>query len=812
MIKKILALLSISAAICTNAVAANDKDQKKEVLQELGVYSERIGTNGGFIEALSGFLYENPDALGSVEAIARSTGMIESDEEYNSSTPITVQQAYKYAVIALGYKVPAESSGYTEMAARLGLTDGVNSNGMLREDTAVAILYNMIDAEPMLRYYNNEFDKGYVVEEGETLLSVNRDIYKVKGVMTSTEITSIYGEEYVAGIDCIMIDESEYISETNEFDNLLGKNIIAYVKENATGDLELVYAYEDLKNNKSLNIDCKEITEIGDSISSIEYFEESGKGKIAKITNSPRVIYNGKFIEEYDENDFLSGNLELTDNDGDGKYDVIKVTAYQTVIVESVDKNDMTIRNRYKFADCLAELNLSDFIGNMRYKFYNASKEEISFNEVKVGDVLSVAASKDGTLVNVYVSDEEPITGVVEKIDEDDECLTIFGAEYEMSADFEKYIANSGKSIKPGKSYTFYINYFGEISYMKDIIKNNYNMLLKVYVDDSTDICYGVFMDMNGDWYTYPIKDKVKIDGVSYKSAHIAVNEIKDDDPQIVILKCNANNEISEIDRAASYKGVYTNEFCKKSDMKYQYRQGDKFFQMGTDVIYLEDDAKVVIFPTEDIYNKENWQVANGIGFFEGDKEYTISCYNPDKFRFTDLVAVSHSSQLTKARASKALYIITGFEERLVDGDALPVIKGNVGQFRDLSFIGKEKGMFDSLEIGDVVNLALDSKGKVEYVTKVCSLLDFTPFAGEIYVSSSRHQGEIEEIDIEKGRMIVNCGTSIPFKVSANRTITIFDTSKKTCESRTAEALKAGDKVVLRMTWGKIEEIICIRK
>jgi len=812
MFKKIFALLSLSAVMCTTAFAANDTTQKKEVLQELGVYSERPGTCGGFIEALSGFLFENPDAVGSVEDIARSTGMIESDEEYNSNTPITVEQAYKYAVVTLGYKVTAENSGYTQVAAQLGLTDGVSAEGLLRDDTAVAILYNMLDAEPMLRFYNGEFDNGYVIEAGETLLSVNRDIYRVKGLMTSTEITSIYGDEYKAGMDCIMIEENEYITETNEFDNLLGENVIAYVQENEVGEFEIVYMYEDSKNNKALNVDCKEITEIGDSISSFTYYEENGRQKTVKVASSPRVIYNGKFIEEYDENDFLNGNLELIDNDNDGKYDIIKVTAYQTVIVESVDKRDMIIKNRYKFADCLSELNLYDSVGDKKYKFFNASGDEILYSEVKIDDVLSVAASKDGMLINVYVSDSAPVTGTVERIDDYDECLTIAGIEYEMSPDFIKYISETGKVVKLGKSYTFLVNYFGEISYMKELTKNNYSMLLKVYVDEDTEISYGVFMDMNGDWYTYPVSDKVKIDGESYKSASAAVSKIKNDGPQIVILKFNSKNEIIEVDRAANYTGTYTDEFCKKTDMKYTYRYTDKFFQMGTDIIYLEDNAKVVIFPTEDIYDKSNWQIASAVGFFDGDVEYTISCYNPDKFKFTDLITISHSSQLTQTRSSKSLYIITDFEERFIDGDALPVIKGNVGQFRNLSFIGKEKGMFDNYEIGDVVNLALDSKGKVEYVTKVFSLMNFAPTTGGIYTTSSYHAGVIEEIDIEKGRMIVNCGTSIPFKLTANKTITVFDLSEKMCESKTAEALNAGDKVVLRMSWGKIEEIVCIRE
>ena len=35
---------------------------------------------------------------------------------------------------------------------------------------------------------------------------------------------------------------------------------------------------------------------------------------------------------------------------------------------------------------------------------------------------------------------------------------------------------------------------------------------------------------------------------------------------------------------------------------------------------------------------------------------------------------------------------------------------------------------------------------------------------------------------------------------------------EKQCESKKAESLNIGDKVVLRMSWGKIDEIVCIRE
>jgi len=805
MLKKIFVLLAMTAVIGITPVSAENNNA--ELLSRLGVYNGDATTYDTFINSVAGYLFENPESMGNAENIAKSAGMIDYESRYSGEEKLTVNEALKFAVVALGYKTTAESlGGYTQTAAQLGLTDGVAGNGseLLTEESAIAILYNMLDVEPMGRYYNGEYDQGYVIQKDETLLSANRNIYEVKGIMTANKITSIYGESFVAGEDCITIDEETYYCNSNAYDSLIGKNIIAYVKE-ISGEYEVLYVYEDTKKNDVVVVNRRDIEKIGSHFSEITYYENAVKEKTVKLSASPRVIYNGVLTVDYSEFDFIAdnGTAEFIDTDRDGRYDVINITAYVTVVVESVDSTNLKIRNRYRFTDCLSEIDLYDSIGDKIYKIFDSKGNETDISTVRTDHVLSVAASKDWKVINVYISGNTPVQGSVERIDDYDDVLTVIGTKYKMSQDFKSFIADTSKVVKLGETYIFLIDYFGNIAYMKEEALNDYKLLLKVYMDRDSEEYYAVYMDMNGDWYTEKISDKVKIDEISYTSAQSAAKEIIDDEPQIVLLKKNSKKEINLIDRAIETADGTENEFCRRVEDKYTYRIEPKFFQMSTGgIVELENSAKVVVFPIQDIMNKENWSVHSATAFFTGNKQYNLTVYDIDEYRYTNLITIYETSELTSARVNNGLFIITGIEEKLIDGEVLPVIKGNIDSFIELDFTGKDSTVFEGCEIGDVVNLGFDSKGRVQTVVEVASLLNFAPKLGGWYSSNAFHMGTVTDIDLEKGRMLIDCGASLPVEITSAQMMTIFRADDKKCETGTAAELCRGDKVLLKMVYG----------
>ena len=109
-----------------------------------------------------------------------------------------------------------------------------------------------------------------------------------------------------------------------------------------------MYLGERAGKNREIEINANDIEGISADYLNLEYFAESGFKK-AKIAEIPRVIYNGVFYGNYTVSDFKpeSGKLRLVDNDCDGKYDVIFISSYETVIVNAVDAYDKTIYNRF---------------------------------------------------------------------------------------------------------------------------------------------------------------------------------------------------------------------------------------------------------------------------------------------------------------------------------------------------------------------------------------------------------------------------------------------------------------------------------
>lgn len=749
MFKKILSLTICVATIASSIVtvhAAKDNSWKADVLRGLGVYQENPVTYDNFINSLAGFLYENPSEVGNAESIARSIGMIEADEVYFGTSVLTVEEACRLAVIALGYKPALGTNGnYVQKASELGIADGIVANGedRLKQSVAVNILYDMIEAAPLVRSFGGKNGTQYEVAYDENLLSINRDVYEVKGIVTGTEITSIYGEEYVAKNDCIAINDVSYFAGTNRFDNLLGKNVLAYVQKSDTGYDEVLYVGEVQNKNKTVVIDCDDITDIGDSISYIEYYDNLENIEDVKIIASPRVIYNGIFLEDYVEEDFRHGVLELIDNDGDKKYDVIKISAYQTMVVEAIDDREMIIKNRYRFTDCIKEINLNILKGDdITWRIFDSTGEEVEFSQIKVDDVLNIAKSRDGRLIDIYISGNGDMSGRVSNIKRSENEITIDGEVYKMSDDYIKFIESAGKNIQLGETYIFSVDYFGKIAYVKETVENDYMILLKTYLDDKTgDYCI-VYMDMNGDWYTAFVAEKVKIDGVRPDDLTDAMEALREEDPQVVLLKFNSDKKIMSIDKAGTYGATNDSTFTKRTLTNYTYRENDRYFQSGSDIVYLEDGANVIVIPSDGSKSKINWNIYSAGSFFRGDSnQYSIVCYNLDEFNFTDLVTIVQSPDITRTKASRALYVITDKEDILVDGEPHPVIKGSVDGFINLSFIGKEEGMFDGLEEGDVVNFALDQNGMIDYIAKKFSLSDFSSTLGSIYSDTSLHAG-----------------------------------------------------------------------
>ena len=494
--------------------------------------------------------------------------------------------------------------------------------------------------------------------------------------------------------------------------------------------------------------------------------------------------------------------MKLVDNDSDGSYDVVFVTSYETIIVDAIDADDGIIGNKYSFDDCVKVLTMDIYSDNV--SVYDGNGNETTLSKIKSGDVISVAKSKGNTdrLINIYISGNDWIQSNVQSIDNDENILKIDSIEYEQSEDFIKFLADEGKSINLEKEYIFYFDCFGYIAYMKQAASSDYKLVRRLYKDDLEENVYIVFMDMAGEWYTLPFAEKVSLDGASRTSAISVYNQISLAEPEIMKIRTNSKEEVISIDTPET--GVIDEErFTKVAAADYTYRSDTQSLSVS---VFLGEGAKVISIP-QDKSNKDGYTIRDATGYFTGDKPYTVAVYDLTEYNVSKLFVINETQTSIENLMSKTMMLVTGKGEKYVDGEVLPYIEGNRGVFEEINFLGSESGILDGVNVGDVINFNLNSKGRINYATKITITNSITDYHNNV---NKFFRGEVVGIDAEQKMFKMTHGDNIgTFRLAPTKTVMFYDSQSNICETKTAASLTAGDEVLIRISRGVVQEVIC---
>lgn len=790
-----------------------DTAAKIKTLQGLNLLGiSKKMTYENYVTALAGFLSEDPSSMGTAEQIARQTGMIEDEDSFKADAVVTTHDAIKFAVVTLGYKTSAEAnggfpSGYFSVASNLGLTKGISlsENGTLTQEIAANILYEMIDTVPMVSFYSGEDNKGYAVDSDTTLLSLNRKIYKIEGVMTANKYTSIYRAVGTGSDTAITIDEETFETKQGCNTDFLGKNVTAYVYDNK-GDKTVVY----LEGGKNTEIiipsDC--IDNIESDFSEIEYEVSEDKYREAKTAAVPRVVYNGVFYDEYTVSDLMPsiGEIALVDNNRDGKYEIIFVTSYQTMVVQSVDTSNEKIWNKYEFDGALDSVSLSGD-DNVEAIITTVDGRGATLSEIKPDSVLSIAASKSGDIlpVTVVISERAKLSGSVSAVNIDKQTISVDGNVYDYTDEFELYLENRGISINAGDGYVFWLDAFGNIVYAESDENVEYKLFYKAYEED--EYYHVIYMDTANEWHDTKLAKKVKYNGESTDAAAV-FETLEQLDAQVMKIKVNSKDEIKTLEVAELTESYKKNTFTRTSEGSYTYRYNPNSLGME---IYIDDGAKLFVFPEGDKPSKSDYYVRGASGYFSSDKSYSgITVYDKDEYGFSSIFSIKETASMLTDNINKSLFIVTSVYKKVLDDEVLPVIKGNFGSYSNITLVGSKESSYDDISVGDVVNIGTDRQGRANVVKKVSSLNDFNSITPDnLYVTSTTVAGTVTDLDVANGRMKLDSGKS--FRVSSTTNVQYYTTSRNKCEAGFASDLREGDKVLFRLAWGNVSDMVCVR-
>ena len=636
---------------------------------------------------------------------------------------ITNEQLVKIIVSLLGGDGPASAiggypSGYMAVGKKLGILGGIRG-GMTDSATRSAVaetIYKALHTDMIYVESMSASGAEYSTIEGETLLTECLDTYRYEGIVEKTDGSALGGET-AAQEGCVQVDGKVYKDELDLLDNMLGSSVVIYVKQ--SDELTpgtVIYVTED-SNNTRLKINSTELLPNGTSNYEVRYYS-GDKAKKLTVSPSADVIYNGDEKEwnpELINGSFAeSGYIEFTDNNGDGKYDVVYIVDYTIGVVRTVS----SVYEKIVFDFNGGEINLKD-----RSYIIERNGERASISDVKEGDVALVAKPLDTSEEPFYriIVSSDAVTGAVSVLGtrNDTTYVTIGGLEYRVTAYCERLVKNGAiSSFSAGDSGTFYLTGEGDIAWLE--IKSStggVGYLIAAALDDNPftpNVKVKMFTE-NGNIEVMETGDKVKVDGMNMKASELTGNNTLMDKfmtPQLVKY-ASADNVLKEIEFAVSgYDEEYFSLDVDASttatkipltstgvlDNKYYVTAGTKVFAVsGT--------------PGDD--DPAHYTINTGTYFAKLGEKYATRLYDVEKNGFVRYAVRTRWWGLSGCWAGSPLVFVDSVADSInADGNGTKTIigwneKGNgvVLEFNDPDAVSE-------VEKGDVIQYANDFSAK----------------------------------------------------------------------------------------------------
>ena len=353
---------------------------------------------------------------------AAAMGLINGydDGRFGPNDSVTMNQAIKIMVCALGYREAAERQGdypigYLSVASGLGIMKNLKSGDEAASRGEVALLiYNSLTA-PLMVDINIGSDKERKEESDDTLLS-NMDVKVISAV-----VTGIYG----ASMSGNKLRENEIELSGKRYESgvdaaaFFGLKVRAWILEE-DDDSEGMVLHLQSKNSDSLVIEA-DMIDGSTTKDEIKYLED-GVLKSVTLENPSVVIYNGRALnsEQREDAKYLrpeNGRVIVTEEDSGS---TAIVWDYKSYLLTGTGEDVLyDIYGRQIQIPKKANVTI----------FSNGSSLEAE--ELKGGDVLWVAKSLDGTMLRCEVGGNV-ISGTLEEISTDNgkTLYTIDGEEH----------------------------------------------------------------------------------------------------------------------------------------------------------------------------------------------------------------------------------------------------------------------------------------------------------------------------------------------------------------------------------------------
>ena len=569
-------------------------------------------------------------------AFAAAMGLIAGgDGQCAPEDPITLEQAAKIAVCMLGRGAVAEANGgypagYLAAAQACRLTDGIaaSAKDALVFANAVILLTNTLHAETLMQ--QPVFGDGFGLEQSDLFLTRHHDIYLQRGILQRAGDCSMELEP-TAPTGAVVIDGMRLLTaDAQRYGSRVGFRVDCWYQKTPGGDGNLLYLRPAGRDNAIVALDAEELVRAADG--KLYYArKEQAKPSALPLDFHVAVLYNGRLLAKPGEYDWLpeSGSVTAIDNDGDGSYDVLQVTAYQgSYVIETLSVMQSCVIDVYG-----RRLSLLSGEADKTIRIV-LDGQEATFSDLEPGDVITTAQSADGAYLTAYVTHDR-LSGAVAEISGDK--YSIGGMEYALSADYQAHIGASwAPRLSAGDSGSFYIDAGGCIAaahVSPDDMQYGYVIACASGGGLDAD-CRVKLLTEQGSIQKLTILHTASVNNVRQPELVEELKNSPDFKGSVIRFRANDSGEITRM-LTANATEAFT---CQQRGATYFYRNGGRCFD-GKYSMGLNTRIMYVTGRPED--GDDGYYVSSKINI--GDLSYPVDIYDTDEWGIMGLVVVDIS-------------------------------------------------------------------------------------------------------------------------------------------------------------------------
>ncbi len=696
--------------------------------------------------------------------VATEQGIVIGDDEGNfrPDDSISYAEAMTVLVRMIGHEPSALSKGgFPTGYMVVGSQNGISKNAVAGADVDVIrgmvaqMTFNALTVKMMEQtgFGNNE--KYEIVDK--TLLYDVLGVTKGIGQISAVGISSISGTSSLKDNEVRIGDKTYTVSESAlpVVRNLLGFTVVYYVQEQADGDFELILARADKNRNHAITVTADNVESVSASGENtrVQYWENKETDKTTKdlfVKMGAQMIFNGKAVTfDAELLSPASGRTVFLDIDNDDLFDMVFVTSFQNIVVESVIASSHKVTDKYGSPSLVLDPDDKDVKFTM-----TKSGQIISLSDLSEWDVLSVAKSSDGKIISIEVSSDR-VSGKVTEIH--DEKVVIDGKSYGVAANYQE-------EIKLNDEGTFYLDVEGNIAAVdaKSILSSNYAYA----VDGALTTGFNPVLQIKlftkeGEIVILKSGDKIRFNGTIGTTPLDVLSALKDGSgnfvPQLVTFEKNAEGEISSLNTATDLDGgIDKTKFAQNASGSMVYKKTSG--KLG--VYNINENTLILNIPAGET-DPEEFAIEK-LSFFDDNESYDAIIFDAGEDLTAKVVIVT--SAAASASTSAPLAIV----DRIATvNNANNEIVQKLYAYQNgklVSFETESDGILvtadgegvRALVRGDIIQLKLNTKNEISGIRVLFEAED----------KATEFTSTIDDLTLVYGRVIKKFASSINVQVN----------------------------------------------